>query len=33
MTKTIDIEYCGGWGYEGSAQRVKKTIEKAFPDV
>lgn len=33
MTKTINIEYCGGWGFGGPALRVKKAIQEAFPDV
>ena len=31
MVKTIDIEYCGGWGYGGPATRLKKAIEAAIP--
>jgi len=26
MVKSIDIEYCGGWGYGGPANRLKKSI-------
>ena len=33
MVKTIDIEYCGGWGYGGPANRLKKSIADSFPDV
>lgn len=33
MVRTIDIEYCGGWGYGGPANRVKAAIASAFPDA
>lgn len=33
MPKTIDIEYCGSWGYGGPALRLKMSIQKAFPNV
>lgn len=33
MVKHIDIEYCGGWGYGGPANRVKNAIQAAFPDL
>lgn len=33
MTKVIDIEYCGGWGYGGPANRLKKALSEAFPNV
>lgn len=33
MVKTIDIEYCGAWGYGGPANRLKKSIAEAFPNV
>lgn len=33
MSKVIDIEYCGGWGYGGPAMRLKKSLTEAYPDV
>ena len=33
MVKTIDIEYCGGWGYGGPANRLKKYIAESFPNA
>ena len=33
MSKVIDIEYCGGWGYGGPALRLKKALAVKFPDV
>ena len=33
MSKVIDIEYCGGWGYGGPAMRLKKSLAEAYPDV
>ena len=33
MSKVIDIEYCGSWGYGGPALRLKKALQEAFPDV
>ena len=33
MAKEIDIEYCGGWGYGGPANRLKTAIAAKFPDV
>ena len=33
MVKTIDIEYCGGWGYGGPAKRLSEAIKKSLPDV
>lgn len=33
MSKYIDIEYCGSWGYGGPANRLKAAIAKSYPDV
>ena len=33
MAKVIDIEYCGAWGYGGSALRLKKALAERFPNV
>lgn len=33
MVKVIDIEYCGGWGFGGPAQRLQKALKQAYPDL
>lgn len=33
MSKRVDIEYCGSWGYGGPANRLKKSIQEANPGV
>lgn len=33
MSKVIDIEYCGSWGYGGPAMRLKKYLVEKFPGV
>ena len=33
MSKVLDIEYCGGWGYGGSAMRLKQALAERFPGV
>ena len=33
MSKSIDIEYCGAWGYGGPSLRLKKALQESFPDV
>lgn len=33
MAKKIDIEYCGGWGWGGTATRLKKALQQAFAGV
>jgi selT/selW/selH-like putative selenoprotein len=33
MSKRVDIEYCGSWGYGGPANRLKKSIQDANPGV
>jgi len=33
MSKRVDIEYCGSWGYGGPANRLKKSIKEANPGV
>jgi len=32
MTLKIKITYCGGWGYKPKFDKVKSSLEKAFPD-
>lgn len=33
MAKKIEIEYCGGWGWGGTATRLKKAVQQAFAGV
>ena len=33
MSNRIDIEYCGSWGYGGTANKLKKTVQQNFPNV
>lgn len=33
MSKKIQIEYCAENGLGGSALKLKKTVQEAFPDV
>lgn len=33
MSNKIDIEFCGGWGYGGPANNLKKAIAAKFPGV
>lgn len=32
MSKKIDIEYCGSWGFKSAAGRLKNILQQAFPD-
>lgn len=32
MSKKIDIEYCGSWGFKGPAARLKNILQQAFPN-
>jgi len=31
MSIKIKIDYCGGWGYKAKFDKVKSSLEKAFP--
>jgi hypothetical protein len=33
MTKKIEIEYCGAWGWGGIANNLKSALQKAFAGV
>lgn len=33
MSKRVDIEYCGSWGYGGAAMRAKKAVQEVYPDA
>lgn len=33
MVKSIDIQYCGSWGYGWTASRLKASIQSAFPEI
>lgn len=30
--KSINIEYCGSWGFRGSAGRLRNILQQAFPN-
>ncbi len=33
MSKSIDIEYCGSWGYGGPATQLKNSIAQSIPNA
>ena len=33
MSKRVDIEYCGSWGFGGPANELKKSIKAAYQGV
>ena len=33
MQNHIEIEYCGGWGFESSAVKLRKVLKKVFPII
>lgn len=33
MSKNINIEYCNGWGYGKSAERLQNILKQAFPEA